>query len=79
MKHCTRGFCTVYSSQDTKTGAGGGIPETFRHYKWNQVRGGKDRHHYMSGTWPIILSESDSSTHRVQLHTRTIYVAHLPK
>jgi hypothetical protein len=53
----------------------GGIRERFCHYKWNQVRGGKDRHHYKSGTWPIILSETDSSTQRVHLHTRTIYVA----
>jgi len=53
----------------------GGIRERFCHYKWNQVREGKDRHHYKSGTWPIILSETDSSIQRVQLHTRTIYVA----
>jgi hypothetical protein len=38
-------------------------------------RGTEYRHHYKSETWPIILSETDSSIKLAPLHARAIYVS----
>jgi hypothetical protein len=51
------------------------LGESIGHYGWNQTRGGNYRRYYKTDTWPIILSETDSSSELVQLGTKTTYVA----